>query len=122
MKITRRALFQLVGGTSAVAILGGCSGGSSTPEVDAPPANCSVGDASCTIKDNHVHSPHVLEVTSAEIAAGVDKVYDIMGAATHNHQVTVTAADFATLAGGGTVMIQSTVEICHSHLCTISCA
>ena len=122
LKITRRGFVQLLGGGSAAAIACGCGGSSAPPEVDAPAANCAVTGAACTIANNHVHALHELVVTAADIAAGVEKVYDIMGAASHNHQVTVTAADFTTLQGGGMVTITSTVTFCHSHACTISCA
>jgi len=122
LKITRRGFVQLLGGGSAAAIACGCGGSSSPPpDVDAPPADCSTTGANCTIADNHVHAPHELVVTAADISAGAEKVYDIMGQASHNHQVTVTAADFTTLQGGGTVMVTSTVTFCHSHVCTISC-
>lgn len=121
LKITRRAFVQLLGGGSAVAVACGCGGSSTPPEVDAPPADCSTTGAACTIADNHVHAPHELVVTAADIAAGAEKVYDIMGLASHNHQVTITAADFTTLQGGGTIMVTSTVTFCHSHVCTVSC-
>src|SRR5262245_5556894 len=106
LKITRRSLLKLFGGSSAVAILG-CHG-SSTPTPDVPAASCSTGMAACTIANNHVHAPHALVVTAADIQAGVDKTYDIMGQASHTHLVTVTAAQFATLKEPGTVMSTST--------------
>ena len=122
LKVTRRALFKLLGGSSAVALLG-CHGSSTPPPTpDGPPASCSTGMAATMIANNHVHAPHALVVPAADIQAGVDKTYDIMGAATHTHQVTVTAAQFAMLQAGGTVMSTSTETLAHTHVCTISCA
>lgn len=121
LKITRRGFVQLLGGGSAAAIACGCGGSEAPPTPDAPPANCATIGAACTIADNHVHALHELVVTAAEIAAGTEKVYDIMGLASHNHQVTITAADFTTLQAGGTIMVTSTVTFCHSHVCTVSC-
>jgi hypothetical protein len=128
-KIARGDFVQVLAGLSVAAFCG--CGGSSPPEIDAAPPNCSVGNAAVTIgaspdfadsADNHAHAPHELVVTGADIAAGVEKTYDIMGQASHTHMVTVTAADFVTLQGGGTVEEASTMTFCHFHVATISCA
>jgi hypothetical protein len=122
-KMTRRAWCKLlIGGSAAVALVA-CE--SSNTPADAPgpdsPKGCSVTNAVVTIADNHTHAPHSLVVTTADILAGVDKTYDIMGMANHNHQITITAAEFATLAAGGMAMDLSTIALCHTHLVTTSC-
>jgi hypothetical protein len=73
-----------------------------------------------TITANH---GHVLIVSKADVMAGVDKTYDIMGTALHTHSVTITAAMFATLAANtaGGVMTTSSVTL-HSHPITVVCA
>lgn len=124
--MTRKSFVKLLGNTllggAAVGILASCKGSSATVDAgtDAP-AGCTTTDAVCTIADNHTHAPHKLVVTSADVQAGVDKTYDIMGAASHTHTITVTAADFAMLKTGGTIMHTSTVGLCHTHVCTVSC-
>lgn len=122
-KLTRRELLKLVGGASAAGILVACS--DNAAPIDAPkpdaPKGCVVTDASVMIKNNHTHAPHELIVSSADVQAGVEKIYDIRGAANHTHLVTVTADQFAMLKAGGTVMSTSTTEVDHEHLCTISC-
>jgi hypothetical protein len=62
---------------------------------------------------------HVLSVPAADITAGVDKTYSVMGTATHNHFVQITAAEFAMLKAGGTVIKKS----CNSndHEFVLSC-
>jgi hypothetical protein len=65
--------------------------------------------------------PHALTVSAADIAAGVDKTYDIKGQATHSHMVTVTAADFATLQAGGTVFKFVEAGPNQDHCVTIAC-
>lgn len=65
---------------------------------------------------------HVLTVTAAEAAAGVDKTYDIMGTATHTHSVTITAAMFAMLETGTVITTTSTTMAGHSHGITVMCA
>ena len=112
---------MLFGGAS-VAALGACK--EPPPPVDArpdmPTGNCLTGNATVMIATNHQHVSHSLTVPGTDIQAAVEKIYDIMGTATHNHQVTVTAADFETLKGGGSVMITSTATD-HTHVVTISC-
>jgi hypothetical protein len=63
-------------------------------------------------------------VSATDVAAGVEKVYDTSedGATPHMHTVTVTAAHFATLAGGGTVMVDTSTDELHAHAVTIMCA
>jgi len=69
------------------------------------------------ISNNH---GHVLELPIADIDAGADKTYKVTGTATHCHQVTITAADFATLKGGGVVTKKSCNGGDHEYV--LSCA
>lgn len=85
----------------------------------ASPASCLDNGTNVTIAGNH---GHVLAVPKEDVAAGVDKTYDITGAAAHAHSVTVTAADFAMLAGNTSVMVTSSSGAAHTHLCTVVCA
>jgi hypothetical protein len=117
-----------MGAGTAVATLAACKSKAPAAAPDAP-GSCAVNDAGTTIMDNHAHAPHVLVVTPADIAGGVDVPYQIQGAANHMHTVTVTAAQFAELAAGGangTVMDTSTVATVagndHTHVCVIVCA
>lgn len=119
--ITRKTFFKLVGG-SAVAALAACVDNKKNYVPDAAAVEgCATGNASVMIAMNHVHGPHELTVSSADVAAGADKTYEIQGMASHCHMVTLTADQFATLKSGGSVMDTSTVTLSHSHVCTISC-
>ncbi|HEY0250835.1 MAG TPA: hypothetical protein VGC41_04880, partial [Kofleriaceae bacterium] len=123
-KMTRRTWCKLLVGGSAAAMVAACSSSDSTPADAAgpdAPAGCTVSDAVVMIADNHPHAPHALVVPSADILAGVDKTYDIQGMANHNHQITITAAEFAMLQAGGTIMDTSTIGLCHTHVVTTSC-
>ena len=110
MTITRRQLLQAtataVGGATALSLL-----------------NCGPGDAcGAVIQLNHGHQ---LVVTHAQTDAGVDMTYNIQHLATHNHEVTLTTADFASLAAGNTVTVISGVDdagATHQHTITINCA
>jgi hypothetical protein len=64
---------------------------------------------------------HVLTVPVADLEDGADKTYDIQGTSQHTHTVTITAAQFATLAGGTSIMLTSTSGNGHTHAITVNC-
>ena len=82
-------------------------------------ANCLANGTKSSITANH---GHVLKVSVNDIEAGVDKQYDIMGTATHSHNVTVTATNFATLKTNQQIQVSSTSGDSHTHSVTVSCA
>ena len=70
---------------------------------------------------------HMMTVSQADVTAGVDKTYNIMGTSTHDHTVVVTAAMFTMLGKGMTVMATSSNELPagtahHTHMITVKCA
>jgi len=81
--------------------------------------NALVTCGSPVISNNHGHA---LDLPPADVAAGVEKTYSIKGASNHPHDVTITAAQFATLAAGGTVTVASTVVGGHAHQVTVTCS
>ena len=98
----------------------GGSAGTDAGASDGPvTAACEIHDPVETIAANH---GHVLTVTKADAAAGIEKTYDIMGTATHTHSVTITAPMFAMLESGATIMTTSTTTNAHSHGITVVCA
>jgi hypothetical protein len=119
MKITRRQfLGTAVVGAAAAACGGGGGddgGGSGTGK------DCVVNGTTAQVSSNHGHA---ITVSMADVMAGVDKTYDIMGTATHTHSVTVTAANFASLMNNpdGSVMVTSTTANAHQHTVTLLCA
>jgi hypothetical protein len=79
------------------------------PLVD-PPSRINVCDIQVGGKDEHE-----FVITAADMAAKVEKTYDIHGLANHPHSVTFTPADFRDLENGKQVSIQSSVTEAHSH-------
>lgn len=79
-----------------------------------PPVTCS---PSAVISSNHGHA---LVIPNADVVAGVQRTYDVTGSATHPHQVTVTAAMFASLATNASVTATATGGT-HTHGVTITC-
>ncbi len=82
---------------------GGCEGGE---------------DPGITIGTNHGHA---LVVPLADVMAGAEATYDIMGTSMHTHSVTLSAEDMTTLGGGGEVTVVSGDGGGHTHEVTVSC-
>jgi hypothetical protein len=123
--MTRGEFLKLLGTGVAAAALSACDdgGGAGKPDAAGPdaPAGCTMTNAKTVIADNHVHAPHVLVVSKEDVAAAVEKTYDIMGSASHTHMITVTAEQFTMLKSAASIMVTSTVGFDHTHLVTISC-
>ena len=74
--------------------------------------------AATSIGGNHGHA---LAVSQADVAAGVEKSYNIQGSAGHAHSVVVTAAMFTTLKANRTLQTTSTNNSGHMHSITVTC-
>jgi hypothetical protein len=72
-----------------------------------------------SISANHGHS---LAVSKVDVAAGATKTYSIQGTASHPHQVTISAAQFAQLKGGQSISVTSSLVLSHAHAVTVACA
>ena len=119
MKISRRQfLGTTIGAAALVAACGGDDGGADAPSGG---RNCAVNGTNATIGSNHGHT---ITVTAADVAAGADKTYDIMGTAGHTHSVMITGAQFQTLQSNanGSIMVVSSSSSAHTHDVTILCA
>ena len=73
-----------------------------------------------SIAGNH-DAPHKVDVTSADVTAAQNKDYDIRGTASHTHTLTLSAADFATLAAGTAVTVKTHGGPAHEHDITVTC-
>jgi hypothetical protein len=120
MSMTRKQFLGTMIGAGA-ALAAGCGGDDGGGTDSSVQRNCAANGTSVTIDANH---GHVLMVTSADVAAGLDKTYDITGTAIHSHMVTVTGADFMRLQSNAnaSVMVTSTLGSAHMHTITILCA
>jgi hypothetical protein len=102
-------------GGSATGGSAGTSGGGSAGAGGANPGSCTAA-ITALIYANHDHE---LTIPLSDIQAGVEKEYETTGSATHCHRVTLTAADFATLASGGVVTKTSCSGTNHQYV--LSC-
>lgn len=127
-----RVALTTAAAAGAAAALAACSsgGGYGDPSPSPSPGSggasgqsggaCLTNGASAgTISNNHGHA---LTVPKEDVAAAVEKTYSIQGSAGHDHEVTVTAADFAKLADNDAITVTSTTTAGHTHTVTVVCA
>ncbi len=81
--------------------------------------SCDNGATASDISANHGHT---LAVPAGDIQAATEKTYDIQGSSGHPHSITLTAADFATLAKGTEVIVVSSEDAGHTHNVTVKCS
>jgi hypothetical protein len=87
-----------------------------TPAPPPPALSC----GATAITGNHGHA---LTIPAADVNSPIDIVYSIMGAADHNHFVTLTAAQLAQIKGKTSATTMSTMAADgHTHLVTVNCA
>lgn len=83
-------------------------------------AGSSCGSVNINYDFNH---GHVFAVPVADVVAGVDQTYTLSFVLGHMHSLTVTAANFATLASTGSVSgLVSTLGNSHTHTIMLVCA
>ena len=130
MAITRKQFLSGLAGGTLTLLVQGCGGGGSSSSTAAagtggytgmtnPLSGCGAG----AITNNHGHA---VSIPVADLDATTNRTYSIMGTATHDHSITLTPAQLATLKGGGTVVVSSTVTTAagfgsHNHDVTVTC-
>lgn len=75
----------------------------------------------CTDSMISANHGHTLTVPQGDVDAAAEKTYSIAGDSPHDHEITLTAADFMALAGGGAVTVTSTSDGTHTHDVTVTC-
>ncbi len=80
--------------------------------------NCLENGTTAGIGSNHGHT---LSVSKADVESGVEKTYSIQGDSGHNHDVTVSEANFTSLMNNQSITTTSTNDSGHTHSVTISC-
>ena len=124
----RKTFIQRTAGAVLIAIpaysLLGCSssdnGTNNDPDPNPDPKGDCLADGTKTvIGSNHGHT---LTVSKADVNAGAQKVYSIMGSSGHDHSVTLTAADFTSLKSNNGISVTSTTGDGHTHSVSVSCA
>jgi hypothetical protein len=115
--MTRRELVASLAGGALLVACGGDDGVSSDAGV-----SCTENGANARGADISQNHGHVLVISMADIAAGVERTYDIMGTSLHTHSVTITAEQFAMLQTNRSITATSSVTSAHSHVIEVLCA
>lgn len=83
-------------------------------------ADCLANGTNSTIGSNHGHN---LVVSKDDVNNATEKTYSIQGSAGHDHSVTITASQFASLKNDNqSINVVSTSSSGHTHNVTVSCA
>jgi len=129
MNRSRRLFVADTAGTAVALMLVSCGGGgdymSPPPQptpASVPPPPPPTPALLCNATNISANHGHALTVPSGDVDSTVDMVYSIMGAADHNHLVTLTTAQLAQLKAKTAVTVISTVGVGHTHSVTVSCA
>lgn len=115
--MTRKAFCGVLAGGTVALLVQGCGGGG---DAAAPAPAPAPGGAGCsdTIAANHGHT---LVIATADLDSPTDKVYNIQGAAIHNHTVTLSVAQLRSLKGGTAIAVVSSTTDAHEHGVMIVC-
>jgi len=124
--MNRNAFLKKIAGTVLLAapayLLLNCSSSDDSNDDNDPQnvTDCSTnGMSASTIAGNHGHS---LVVTSADVAAGTSKTYNISGSSGHSHSVTISEAQFTALQNSEEIVVNSSSGNSHTHAITVRCA
>ncbi|HRC56626.1 MAG TPA: hypothetical protein PKU97_11925 [Kofleriaceae bacterium] len=121
MTMTRNQFLRSLAGLGAAALGVSALAACGSDDDKDPPVigDCAANGTVVSIDGNHGHT---LTVAKADVAAAANKTYDITGTSPHMHSVTITAAQFATLASTGTIQVMSTNGGTHAHAISVVCA
>jgi hypothetical protein len=114
--MTRRELWASLAGGALLVTFGACGGDDVSSDAG---VSCTENGANADFTQNH---GHVLVISVADIAAGVERTYDIMGTSLHTHSVTITSEQFAMLQTNRSITAMTTVTSSHSHSVVVLCA
>jgi len=119
MDISRKRFVETVVSGGALLLFHGCGGGGG---YSAGGGGTAMGTSSCgaSISDNH---GHVLAIAVADLDSTTARTYNIMGSATHSHNVTFSVAQLAQLKAGDAVSVTSTPGSTdgHTHQVDVTC-
>jgi len=119
--IKRTAIVATLG-LPLVTVLTNCSSEADPNPTTPPPPDpkdCLANGTSSSIGSNHGHS---ITVSKNDVESGVEKTYAILGSASHNHDVIITAANFSSLKSNNSIQVTSGSGDGHSHSVSVSCA
>lgn len=138
MEVTRKGFIKILltfssaaaFGSTATALVGcgddtsGEGGSGSTGTTTATGSTGTGSGLECGAKGTEIvgNHGHVLVIPAADLDSTTDKTYSIKGTALHDHMVTFTAANLASLKAKMPASATSTTTDVHSHVVNATCA
>ena len=121
IEFLKRTVVVTTLGLPILSFLSSCSTETApSPSTPPPtPKDCLANGTTSSIGSNHGHS---LTVSKTDVENGVEKTYNILGSASHNHEVTITTANFSSLKNATSIQVSSTSGDGHTHSVSVSCA
>lgn len=134
MDKSRRQLLSSAGGGALALALASCGGGgysspAPSPMISPPPAPTPPpppGALTCGAVSISANHGHALAIPAADLDSTTNKTYSIRGAADHDHLITLTPAQLASMKSMNAVVVQSTIDTSalygtHLHDVTTNC-
>lgn len=122
---TTAGILLAIPAISLIGCSGSDDGGDPNPNPNPDPnpdqANCLENGTNSSVGSAAGHS-HSFTVPKEDVQAGEEKTYVMSNVNAHTHQVTITAAQFATLQGNNSITATSTSDSGHTHSVSVSCA
>ena len=115
----KRATALAVLGLPILSIASSCSTDDVSPNSTPDPNDCLANGTSSSIGSNHGHS---MTVSKTDVENGTEMTYAIQGSSGHNHQVTISAANFTALKNNNSIQVTSSSDDGHTHSVSVSCA
>jgi hypothetical protein len=116
-----KGLTAVAFGLPLMAVVNSCS--TNVEPTPTPPSNdpkdCLTNGTTSSIGSNHGHS---LTVSKEDVSAATEKSYSIQGSSGHNHNVTITAANFSDLINNQSIQVSSSSSSGHTHNVSVGCA
>ena len=117
--MTRKGFLGSALGGTVLLVLQACGGGGSSGGGGNGGGGGSCSADGAAITGNHGHS---VTIPAADLDSATAKSYSIQGAATHDHSITLSPAQLASLKAGQSVTVTSTTNLAHDHAVTVTCA
>lgn len=125
----RRDFVKRISGTLIAIPIGAtlfrCGDGDGGSAVDAGNGPPDAAGLACSesVATNHGHT---VEVPEADVEAGLEKTYNLTLGGDHFHTLFLSAANMASLSGGGSVTVESSIDPStsfgtHAHDVTVTC-
>lgn len=117
-KMTRKGFLGAAAGGTVLLLLQACGGGDGGDDAQ-PNGLMGCTSAGAAISGNHGHA---LSIPAADLESASARTYSIQGSSDHNHTITLSPAQLASLKARQAVTVTSSTDFAHDHGVMITCA